>query len=55
MDPVLRKMVIRNEATMKLKREAISRGMRTLRMDGWEKVLLGQTTLEEVMKITQMD
>jgi type II secretory ATPase GspE/PulE/Tfp pilus assembly ATPase PilB-like protein len=55
MDPTLRKMVIRNEATMKLKREAINRGMRTLRMDGWEKVLLGQTTLEEVMRITQMD
>ncbi|HNY27412.1 MAG TPA: GspE/PulE family protein [Candidatus Sumerlaeota bacterium] len=55
MDSVLRKMVIRAESTLKVKKEAIARGMRSLRQDGWEKVLLGQTTIEEVMRITQMD
>lgn len=55
MDSELRKMVIRAESTMRLKRAARQRGMRTLRLDGWEKVLLGQTTAEEVMRITQMD
>jgi type II secretory ATPase GspE/PulE/Tfp pilus assembly ATPase PilB-like protein len=25
--------------------------MHTLRMDGWEKILLGQTTVEEVFRI----
>ncbi len=55
MDSVLRKMVIRAESTLKVKKEAVARGMRSLRQDGWEKVLLGQTTIEEVMRITQMD
>jgi type IV pilus assembly protein PilB len=55
MDSELRKMVIRAESTLRLKRAARQRGMRTLRLDGWEKVLLGHTTAEEVMRITQMD
>jgi type II secretory ATPase GspE/PulE/Tfp pilus assembly ATPase PilB-like protein len=27
--------------------------MRTLREDGWRKVQIGQTTLEEVLRVTQ--
>ncbi|MFH0795318.1 MAG: GspE/PulE family protein [bacterium] len=50
-----RQLVIRSESAVKLKKEAIFNGMRTLRMDGWQKVLLGQTTIEEVMRITQGD
>jgi len=48
-------MVIRSEPAMKIKRIAVKQGMRTLRMDGVEKILLGQTTIEEVMRITQTD
>jgi len=55
MTPELRKMVIRAESNIKVKKVAIAGGMRTLRQDGWEKVLLGITTVEEVLKITQMD
>ncbi|NQU42858.1 Flp pilus assembly complex ATPase component TadA [bacterium] len=55
MTPELRKMVIRAESNLKIKRAAIQSGMRTLRQDGLEKCALGQTTLEEVMRITQMD
>lgn len=55
MDSELRKMVIRNESTIRIKKAALARGMRSLRLDGWEKVLLGQTTVEEVMRMTQMD
>jgi type II secretory ATPase GspE/PulE/Tfp pilus assembly ATPase PilB-like protein len=29
--------------------------MRTLRMDGARKVIKGQTTVEEVLRVTQMD
>ena len=50
-----RQMVIRSEPAMKIKRIAVKQGMRTLRMDGVEKILLGQTTIEEVMRITQTD
>ena len=55
MDPEIRKMVIRAESNIRIKKTAIAHGMRTLRHDGMEKVLLGQTTLEEVMRITQLD
>jgi type IV pilus assembly protein PilB len=55
MDRELRKMVIRVESNIRIKQRAVERGMRTLRQDGWEKVLLGLTTLEEVMRITALD
>ena len=35
--------------------EAIEEGMLTLRMDGWEKVKRGVTSIEEVLRVTQED
>jgi type II secretory ATPase GspE/PulE/Tfp pilus assembly ATPase PilB-like protein len=34
---------------------AIENGMRTLRTDGWNKVKAGVTTIEEVLRVTQME
>ena len=36
-----------------LRREARARGMRTLLEDGLTKVLLGRTTLEEVLRVAR--
>jgi type IV pilus assembly protein PilB len=55
MNPELRKMVVRSESNVKIKKLAINQGMRTLRQDGFEKIVLGWTTFEEVMQATQMD
>jgi type IV pilus assembly protein PilB len=55
MSPELRKMVVRSESNVKIKKAAIASGMRTLRQDGFEKIVLGWTTFEEVMQATQMD
>jgi hypothetical protein len=33
----------------------MSRGMRTLRNDGWKKVKAGQTTIDEVLRVTQTE
>ena len=30
-------------------------GMRTLRQDGWRKVLRGKTTIDEVLRVTKAD
>ena len=30
-------------------------GMRTLRTDGWNKVRNGETTIEEVLRVTQIE
>jgi type II secretory ATPase GspE/PulE/Tfp pilus assembly ATPase PilB-like protein len=54
-NPELRQMIIRVESGSKLKKAAVRHGMRSLRMDGWEKVLLGQTTVQELLRITAAD
>jgi hypothetical protein len=33
----------------------MEQGMRTLRTDGWNKVKLGITTIEEVLRVTQIE
>jgi general secretion pathway protein E len=43
-------------ATVKeIKDKAISLGMRTLREDGIEKVKRGVTTIDEVLRVTQVE
>jgi type II secretion system protein E len=54
-DAELRQMIIRVEPATRIKKVAVKKGMRTLRMDGWEKVLLGQTTIQEIMRVTVGD
>lgn len=54
-NPEIRQLIMRMESGNKLKKVGIKYGMRTLRMDGWEKAQLGQTTIEEVMRITVDD
>lgn len=51
----LRRLIIRKEPGSELKRRAIQDGMQTLRQDGWRRVLAGQTTVEEVVRVTQVD
>lgn len=55
MTPKTRQMVIRCEPSRKIKEVAMKEGMRSLRQDGWEKIKLGITTVEEVFRITQAD
>src|SRR5690606_38526368 len=55
-NPELRGMIIRNESATKVKKLAVAKyNMRSLRRDGFEKILLGQTTFEEIARITQED
>ena len=35
--------------------KAMEFGMRSLRTDGWNKVRHGQTTIEEVLRVTQIE
>ncbi len=51
----LRRLVIRKETGSALKQRATMDGMHTLRQDGWRRVLQGQTTVEEVVRVTQQD
>jgi general secretion pathway protein E/type IV pilus assembly protein PilB len=51
----VRELVERNTTAWEIKRTAIEEGMLTLRMDGWRKVLAGETTVEEVVRVTRAD
>ena len=54
-DDLVRDRVMAQTGASTIKRECVSRGMRTLRMDGADKVRRGVTTLDEVLRTTQMD
>ena len=54
-DDVLRELIVERSSASKLKREALARGFRTLRMDGAMKVQRHITTLDEVLRVTQLD
>ncbi|MEA1995076.1 MAG: type II secretion system protein GspE, partial [Campylobacterota bacterium] len=54
-DNEIRSMVTEKIDAQKIKTFAVSKGIKTLRMDGLNKVLEGTTTLEEVLRVTQKD
>ena len=51
----LRRKIIRKETGSALKAQAIEDGMESLRTDGMRRVLKGQTTVEEIVRVTQAD
>ncbi|RYE80134.1 MAG: type II secretion system protein GspE [Myxococcales bacterium] len=55
MDDAIGPLVMRNADAQTIKRMALTQGMDTLRDDGARKVLLGLTTVEEVVAATQED
>ncbi len=42
-------------SSWEIKQAAMRQGMRTLREDGWDKVLSGRTSVEEVLRVTKGD
>jgi hypothetical protein len=48
-------MVLSRAASSTIAARAIEHGMRTLRDDGWNKVRNGITTIEEVLRVTQIE
>ena len=51
----LRKLIMQKKDGGELKQCAISEGMETLRQDGWRRVAAGNSTIEEVVRVTQTD
>ncbi len=50
---LVRKLILEGRDSEEIKEAAIKEGMRTLRMDGAEKVKMGITTVEEVLRVTR--
>jgi len=51
----LRPLIMNRAPATTIAQRAIEAGMRTLRTDGWNKVKAGTTTIEEVLRVTQME
>ena len=51
----LRPLIMNRANASTIAQRAIENGMRTLRTDGWNKVKAGTTTIEEVLRVTQIE
>jgi type II secretory ATPase GspE/PulE/Tfp pilus assembly ATPase PilB-like protein len=51
----LRPLILSRSSSTTIAQKAMEQGMRTLRTDGWNKVKLGITTIEEVLRVTQIE
>lgn len=54
-DEAVKDLITKRAPCGQIKKIAIRRGMRTLRQDGWQKIIKGITTPEEVMKVTAIE
>jgi type II secretory ATPase GspE/PulE/Tfp pilus assembly ATPase PilB-like protein len=51
----LRPLILSRAPASTIAQKAMELGMRSLRTDGWNKVRAGQTTIEEVLRVTQIE
>jgi general secretion pathway protein E len=55
MDDEIRGLIMKNTDAVAIRRAATAAGMLTLREDGAAKVVAGETTIEEILRVTQDD
>jgi len=48
-------LLLQRASSDQIKKKALEQGMHTLRMDGWEKVKKGITTINEVIRVSEED
>ncbi len=51
MSETMERMTVENASTDEIKAQAVEEGMKTLRDDGFEKVRMGLTSIEEIMRV----
>lgn len=49
----IRQMVLDRVSSWEVRKTAVKYGMRTLRMDAWDKVVAGDTSVDEVLRVTK--
>jgi len=54
-DKNIRELMLKKASTDEIRDVAVSRGMKTLRLCGWKKVIDGLTTPEEILRVTQSE
>lgn len=53
LNKAIRELILRKASTEEIRDKAVSQGMKTLRLSGWQKVIEGVTTVGEIMRVTQ--
>ncbi len=51
----IKELILTKAPSHVIKEKAVKLGMHTLKQDGWDKVLAGMTTPEEVLRVTQLE
>lgn len=54
-DPVIQRMCVEQKSSTDIRDYALKAGMTTLRSSGWEQVIAGVTSMDEVVRITRGD
>jgi len=54
-DDNIRELILKKSTAQIIRNQARQKGMTTLREDGWDKVVKGITTVEEILRVTQND
>ena len=54
-DDEIRNLILQSTDSNTIKRKALERGLTTLRNDGVAKILRGQTSIDEVLRVTEQD
>jgi type IV pilus assembly protein PilB len=54
-DPKVQALIVGNTTSEKLNEAAIAEGMLTMQLDGFVKALRGQTTIEEILRVTAQE
>ncbi len=55
LNETIRPLILNRAPASTIAAKAMEQGMRTLRTDGWNKVKAGRTTIEEVLRVTQIE
>ena len=51
MSAEIEQLTIEEASTAEIKKVAVEQGMKTMRMDGWDKCRAGMTSIEEVLRV----
>jgi len=54
-DKAIKELILKKASADQIREKAIEQGMRTLRLSGWQKVIEGLTTPDEVIRATQIE
>ena len=50
----MKELIMKKTSADEIKRAAVEHGMRTLRQAGWDKVVKSHTTIDEILRVTQV-